>query len=73
MESTLEELDFENGGNETGHQSCQIVHLVGNRRAYSQLGYLKGWSNGKMTTKDYFGFLLHLLFHNYRGLVYNYN
>jgi hypothetical protein len=26
-----------------------------------------------MTTKDYFGFLLHLLFHNYRGLVYNYN
>ncbi len=73
MESTLEELDFENGGNETGHQSYQIVHLVGNRRAYSQSRYPKGWFNRKMTTKDYFGFLLHLLFHNYKGFVYDYN
>jgi hypothetical protein len=23
--------------------------------------------------KEYFGFLLHLLFHDYRGLVYDYN
>jgi hypothetical protein len=27
----------------------------------------------KKTTKDYFGFLLHLLFHDYNGLVYDYN
>jgi hypothetical protein len=26
-----------------------------------------------MTTKDYFGFLLHLLFHDYNRLVYDYN
>jgi hypothetical protein len=38
-------------------------------RAYSQLGYPKGRSNRKMTTKDYFRFLLHLLFHDYRGLI----
>ncbi len=42
-------------------------------QTYSQLGYPKGWFNGKMTTKYYFGFLLHLLFHDYNGLVYNYN
>jgi hypothetical protein len=42
-------------------------------RAYSQSRYPKGWSNGKRTTKDYFGFLLHLLFHDYSGLVYDYN
>jgi hypothetical protein len=24
-------------------------------------------------TKDYFGFLLHLLFHDYNGLLYDYN
>jgi hypothetical protein len=41
--------------------------------AYSQLGYPKGWSNGKKIAKDYFGFLLHLLFHDYSGLVYGYN
>jgi hypothetical protein len=41
--------------------------------AYSQLGCPKGWSNRKMTTKDYFQFLLHLLFHDYRGLIYDYN
>jgi hypothetical protein len=29
-------------------------------RAYSQLGYPRGQSNEKRTTKDYFGFLLHL-------------
>jgi hypothetical protein len=27
----------------------------------------------KMTTNDYFGFLLHLPFHEYIGLVYDYN
>jgi hypothetical protein len=27
----------------------------------------------KKTTKDYFRLLLHLLFHDYRGLVYDYN
>jgi len=26
----------------------------------------------KKTAKDYFGFLLHLLFHDYSGLIYNY-
>jgi hypothetical protein len=48
-----------------------ILHdIIG---AYSQLGYPKGRFNIIMTTKDYFGFLLHLLFHDYRGLVYDYN
>ncbi len=42
-------------------------------RAYSQSGYPKGRSNGKMIAKDYFEFLLHLLFHDYNGLVYDYN
>jgi len=42
-------------------------------RAYSQSRYPKGWFNGKMIAKDYFGFLLHLLFHDYNGLVYDYN
>jgi hypothetical protein len=41
--------------------------------AYSQLEYPKGWSNEKRTTKDYFGFLLHLLFHDYTKLLYDYN
>jgi len=41
--------------------------------AYSQLGYPKGQSNEKRTTKDYFGFLLYLIFHDYSGLVYDYN
>jgi hypothetical protein len=27
----------------------------------------------KRTTNDYLGFLLHLLFHDYNGLVYDYN
>jgi hypothetical protein len=42
-------------------------------KAYSQSGYPKGRFNRKMTTKDYFGLLLHLLFHDYNGLVYDYN
>jgi hypothetical protein len=41
--------------------------------AYSQLGYPKGQSNRKRTTKDYFRFLLYLIFHDYDGLVYDYN
>jgi hypothetical protein len=40
--------------------------------AYLQLGYQKGWFNRK-DCKDYFGCLLHLLFHDYNGLVYDYN
>jgi hypothetical protein len=36
-----------------------------NIRAYSQSRYPIGKYNGKKTTKDYFGFLLHLLFHDY--------
>jgi len=48
---------------------CGTLHnIIG---AYSQLGYPKGRSNKKMTTTDYFGFLLHLLFHDYRGLIYD--
>jgi hypothetical protein len=48
-----------------------ILHnIIG---AYSQLEYPKGRSNKKMTTKNYFGFLLHLIFHDYRGLAYDYN
>ncbi len=43
------------------------------QRACSQSGYSKGWYNGKGIVKDYFGFLLHLLFHDYSGLVYDYN
>ncbi len=46
------------------------VHAL---KAYSQSIYPKGQSNKKRTTKDYFGFLLHFLFHDYSGLVYNYN
>jgi len=30
-------------------------------------------SNEKMITKDYFGFLLNLIFHDYKGLVCDYN
>jgi len=41
--------------------------------AYSQSGYPKGQSNEKRIAKDYFEFLLHLLFHNYSVLVYDYN
>jgi len=41
--------------------------------AYSQSRYPKKWSNKKRTIKIYFGFLLHLLFHDYNGLVYDYN
>jgi hypothetical protein len=33
--------------------------------------YQKGQSNEKKIAKDYFGFLLHLLFHDYSGLVYD--
>ncbi len=38
--------------------------------AYLQLGYRKGQSNEKRITKDYFEFLLHLLFHVYNELVH---
>jgi len=41
-------------------------------RAYSQSRYPKGWFNKKKTTEDYFGFLLHLLFHDYGGFLYDY-
>ncbi len=41
--------------------------------AYLQLGYPKGQSNEKKTTKDYFEFSLHILFHDYSGSVYDYN
>ncbi len=53
----------------------EILHLAKSWGiwAYSQLGYLKGWSNGKRIGKDYFGFLLHLIFHDYSGLVHDYN
>jgi hypothetical protein len=30
------------------------------------IGYPKGWSNEKRAAKDYFLFLLHLLFHDIR-------
>jgi hypothetical protein len=30
-------------------------------------------SNKKRIAKDYFEFLLHLLFHDYKGLLYDYN
>ncbi len=62
------------------HMSLKINHLVTLViaymqliEAYSQLEYPKGWSNEKRTTKDYFGFLLHLLFHDYTKLLYDYN
>ncbi len=42
-------------------------------KAYSQSRYPKGQFNKKKTSKDHFGFLLHLLFHDYGGLVYDYN
>jgi hypothetical protein len=40
--------------------------------AYSQSWYPKGRFNEKRTAKDYFGFLLHLLFYDYKGLLYDY-
>jgi hypothetical protein len=43
------------------------------KQAYSQSRYQKGQSNKKKTSKDHFGFLLHLLFHDYNGLMYDYN
>jgi hypothetical protein len=51
----------------------QFENILQDIWAYSQSRYLKGQSNGKNTIKDYFGFLLHLLFHDYSGLVYDYN
>jgi predicted metalloprotease with PDZ domain len=41
--------------------------------AHSWLGYQKGQYNKKKIIKDYFGFLLHLLLHDYNILVYDYN
>jgi hypothetical protein len=49
------------------------IHIRWHMWAYSQLGYPKGQFNKKMIAKDYFGFLLHFLFHDYEGLVYDYN
>jgi hypothetical protein len=46
---------------------------------YNSLGHIhnhgtqKDGLMKKMIAKDYFGFLLHLLFHDYNGLVYDYN
>jgi hypothetical protein len=40
---------------------------------YSQLGYPEGRSNKKRIVMEYFGSLLHLLFHHYSRLVYDYN
>ncbi len=53
----------------------QVSCMMGGQdvRAYSQSRYPKGRSNRKRITKDYFGFLLHLLFHDYNELVYDYN
>jgi hypothetical protein len=53
----------------------QVSCMMGEHdvKAYSQSGYPKGRSNRKMTTKDYFGPSLHLLFHDYNGLLYDYN
>jgi hypothetical protein len=42
-------------------------------RAYSQLGYPRGRFNKKRIANDYFGFLLHIIFHGCNGLVYDYN
>jgi hypothetical protein len=57
--------------NVTRRKAC-ITNLNKNW-AHSQLRYPKGQCKEKRITKDYFGFLLHLLFHDYRGLVYDYN
>jgi hypothetical protein len=43
------------------------------QRALSESRYSKGRYNGKRIAKDYFGLLLHLLFCDYSGLVYDYN
>jgi hypothetical protein len=60
-----------------------MMHLVSRRMkqegftlfkwAYSHQGTQKDGLMEKMTTKDYFGFLLYLLFHDYSGLVHDYN
>jgi hypothetical protein len=42
-------------------------------KAHSQLRYTKRQSNEKKNVKNYFEFLLYLLFHDYNGLVYHYN
>jgi len=54
-------------------KNCEHSQEYIDKWASSQLGYPKGWSNGKKIAKDYFGFLLYLLFHGYSGLVYDYN
>jgi hypothetical protein len=57
------------------HLNSHGVPCNGCKWAYSQSGYPKGRSNEKglqRTTKDYFEFLLHLLFYDYCGLVYDY-
>ncbi len=55
---------------------CHIfaIPTKGLKKAYSQSRHPKGWFNKKKKTiNDYFGFLLHLLFHDHNGLVYDYN
>jgi hypothetical protein len=55
------------------HLATHLIAYMQLSGAYSQSKYLKRQSNEKRTTKDYFGFLLHLLFHEYTRLVYDYN
>ncbi len=56
-------------------EPCHIfaIPTKGLKRVYSQSGYPKGWSNKKKDCKGLFWILLHLLFHDYNGLVYDYN
>ncbi len=53
------------------HLATHVIAYMQLIGAYSQLKYPKGWSNEKMTTKDYFGFLLQLIFHDYTRLIYD--
>ncbi len=49
-----------------------ILHEVINIKAYSDQSAQNDGLQ-KKTWKDYFRFLLHLLFHDHNGLVYDYN
>jgi hypothetical protein len=58
---------------------CEFIITLGLQQPTTPLGIFiimapkKGWSNEKKIAKDYFGFLLHSLFYDYSGLVYDYN
>jgi hypothetical protein len=56
-------------GDGKGDAQCFVKAIKG---IFVQSRYSKEWPN-KKNIKDYFKFLLHSLFHDYSGMVYDYN